>query len=95
MLSFNVVSSVTPKQVSFWSKELPVHGVGESVEAAEEDFLDAVVDYADAWFEELRYAPNHRAFGNLVRRVMSYEGDRDGLRRAVFARRLPSKITPP
>ncbi|MHB8395283.1 MAG: hypothetical protein ACYDC5_12490 [Candidatus Dormibacteria bacterium] len=81
---FNVLSSVREGQVTFWLDSVPVHGSGPSLEDAEDDFLDALIDYADLWTKELRHAPNHQGNGELVRRVAMYAEDRDELRRVVF-----------
>lgn len=81
---FDVKVSVTGHQTSMWIDGVPVHGVGDSYEEAEDDFLDALVSYAEEWVEELRYAPNHRANAPLVERVLMFAGDREELRRVVF-----------
>jgi hypothetical protein len=81
---FDVKVSLADGQASMWMDGIPVHGVGDSYDQAEEDFLDALVDYAETWIEELRFAPNHRAHGGLVERVLMYAGERDELRRVVF-----------
>lgn len=81
---FDVKVSFTSGQVAMWMDGAPVHGAGDTYDAAEEDFLDALVEYAEAWTEELRFAPNHRAKAGLVDRVLMYAGDRGELRRAVF-----------
>lgn len=81
---FDVKVSVTDDQTGMWIEGLPVHGVGDSYDEAEDDFLDALVEYAEEWLIELRFAPNHRQHAGLVERVLLYAGDRDELRRAVF-----------
>lgn len=81
---FDVKSSIQSGQVSFWIDGMPVHGVGASLEEAENDFLDAIVDYAGLWIDELRHAPNHKQNASLVRRITMYAGDREELRRIVF-----------
>lgn len=81
---FNVLSSVTPGQVAFWLADAPVHAVGADLDEATEAFLDALVDYAESWFDDLRRAPNHAGNLHLVLRVAIYAGDRGELARAVF-----------
>ncbi len=81
---FDVSVSFVDGQTSMWVDGVPVHGVGDSYDQAEEDFLDALVDYAEAWVCELRFAPNHKANAGLVQRVLMYAGDREELRRVVF-----------
>lgn len=82
---FDVKVSFTDGQTSMWIDGVPVHGVGDSYDEAEEDFLDALVDYAEAWVSELRFAPNHKANAGLVQRILMFAGDRDELRRVVFS----------
>ena len=81
---FDVKVSFSDGQISMWIGRVPVHGVGESYDEAEEDFLDALVDYAETWVTELRFAPNHKTNAGLVKRVLMFAGDRDELRRVVF-----------
>ena len=64
--------------------DVPVHAIGNGLDEAEDEFLDALVDYAELWLSELRHAPNHRSNAPLVQRIVMYAGDRDELRRVVF-----------
>ncbi len=79
-----VLSAVTDGQFSFWVDGAPVHAVGSNLDEAESNFLDALVDYAELWFEELSSAPNHEQFANLALLTAMYAGDRDELCRVVF-----------
>lgn len=81
---FEVKGAVTGGQFAFWLEDVPVHAVGADLDDAEEQFLDALVDYADLWYQELRYAPNHAGNQWLALRVAMYAGDREELRRVVF-----------
>src|SRR5437764_9071920 len=72
-----VKSAVTNGQFAFWLEDAPVHAVGTNLDDAEEQFLDALVDYADLWYQELRYAPNHAQHQYLALRVAMYAGDRE------------------
>jgi len=78
------VPLVTDGQIAFWLRDVPVHAVGADLEEAEVRFLDALVDYADLWFHELRYAANHAQHQHLALRVAMYAGNREELRRVVF-----------
>jgi len=80
----DVMSAVTDGQIAFWLRDVPVHAVGADLEEAEVRFLDALVDYADLWFHELRYAANHAQHQHLALRVAMYAGNREELRRVVF-----------
>ena len=82
---FLVKSSVDTDQVALWLEELPVHAVGADLGQAEEEFLDALIDYADLWTKELRYAPNHVKNENLVTRIAMFAGNREELRQVVFS----------
>lgn len=81
---FSVQSSVAADQVAFWLEDGLVHAVGGSLDEATGNFLDALVDYAEAWFAELRDAPNHAHNRLLVLRVVLLAGDRAALEAAVF-----------
>ena len=82
---FSVKSSVGDDQVAFWLEDAPVQAVGADLDEAEEEFLDALIDYADLWMRELRYAPNHAKNEILVTRIAMFAGDREELREVVFS----------
>ena len=71
--------------VGIWLPELPVHGQGETLEQAEDDVIDAALDYADMWFDQLHRAPNHVGNRGWVWRLAMAD-DRDALRRVLFGR---------
>ena len=81
---FEILSSITDEQVAFWLADGLVHGVGGDLRAATDDFLDALVDYASSWFQDLRSAPNHAHNRLLALRIALHAGDRDELERVVF-----------
>ena len=81
---FDVQVSVGEAQVSMWLEQAPVHGVGASYDEAEQEFLDALLDYAELWVKELRSAPNHRDNEGLVTLVLMHGDNRDELRSVVF-----------
>jgi hypothetical protein len=58
--------------------------VGRDLDEATETFLDALVDYAEMWFSELRRAPNHAGNRHLALRIAIFAGDRHELARVVF-----------
>lgn len=79
-----VLSAVTGGQFAFWVDGAPIHAVGDDLDAAEDAFLDALVDYAQAWFDDLKAAPNHKQFRDLALLVGIYAGDRSELHRVIF-----------
>lgn len=81
---FEVQSAVTGGQFAFWLDQVPVHAAAAGLDQAEDEFLDALVDYADLWHRELRHAPNHAGNRFLALRVALFAGHREELRRAVF-----------
>lgn len=81
---FSVNVSVLPDQVSMWIDGLPTHAVAPTLDEAEDAFLDALVEYAVDWVEELRFAPNHKQHYSLVQRILIYAEDREEFRRVVF-----------
>lgn len=55
-----------------WSALLPgvpVHGDAETFDAAIDDLIDALRDYAEDWNTRLRRAPNHQQHRSLVELV--------------------------
>ena len=81
---FDVLTSIHNGEVALWLATVPVQATGSTWQEAEDNFLDALVDYAALWAEELRHAPNHTQNAGLVRRVSMYAANRDELRRVVF-----------
>jgi hypothetical protein len=70
-------------QVGIYLEELDVHGVGATLEEAESDLLDAVLEYIDDWQDHLHAAPNHRGRAGYVRRIQ-LAGERAGVHRVLF-----------
>lgn len=54
---------------------LPIHGDGNSLDEALADTVDALRDYAAAWTERLRVAPNHEENDMLVQFVAAATDD--------------------
>jgi hypothetical protein len=81
---FVVKASVADGQVSLWLEDIPVLASAPTLDEAEEEFLDALIDYADLWLSDLRNAPNHRASAPYVQRIAAWAGDRDEFRQLVF-----------
>ncbi|MFI4971207.1 MAG: hypothetical protein ACHP7H_00890 [Hyphomicrobiales bacterium] len=81
---FDVLSSVTDDQVAFWLADGSAHAVGSDLGSATEGFLDALIDYAQSWYEDLRDAPNHVQNRWLALRIALHAGDRKELEYVVF-----------
>lgn len=79
-----VLSSVVAGQFSFWVDGAPIHASGDDLDRAEEAFLDALVDYAQLWFDQLSSAPNHTQHQRLALLVAMCAADRDQLRLVIF-----------
>jgi hypothetical protein len=54
---------------------VPVAADGATIEEAVEEMVDALRDYAEAWTERLRLAPNHEDNWGLVQIVMLASDD--------------------
>ena len=54
---------------------LPVHGDGEGVDAAIDDLVEALREYADDWNDRLLDAPNHRESWPVVELVQLASDD--------------------
>ena len=81
---FDVLSSVTDDQVAFWLADGSAHAVGPDLGSATEGFLDALIDYAQSWFDDLRDAPNHAQNRWLALRIALHAGEREELENTVF-----------
>lgn len=81
---FNVLSSVTDDQIAFWLEDGLVHATGATFDEAAAAFLDALVEYAEDWFDGLGSAPNHAHNRLLALRVSLHAGDREAFEVAVF-----------
>ena len=69
--------------VSIWLPELAVQGEGETLEKAQDDLIDAVIEYVEDWAEELRNYPDHADKAGWVHRLALTEGPGD-LRETLF-----------
>ena len=61
--------------VSMWIDGLPVSGQGESFEAAGQEIIDSLRDYAKTWIEDLRDYPNHKDRWGVVNLVLLSSDD--------------------
>ena len=61
--------------VSMWLDGLPVSGQGESFDAAGQDLIDSLRDYAKTWIEDLRDYPNHKDRWDVVNLVLLSSDD--------------------
>ncbi len=66
--------------------ELGVHGEGVSLEGAEDDLIDAVLEYCDDWHGFLATAPNHaeRRWWVFLIEAASVVSGPEGVRRLLF-----------
>ena len=69
--------------VEIWLPELEVYGQGSTLAEAQDDLVDAALDFVDAWETELRAAPNQRHKSGHARRVQ-LAGDRARVAEALF-----------
>jgi len=70
-------------EVGIYLAELDVHGVGATLEEAEDDLIDAALEYVEDWEDHLHAAPNHRGRVGHVRRL-ELAGDAAELHRVLF-----------
>jgi len=82
---------VEEDEVGIYLTELDVHGVGATLREAEDDLLEAALEYVEDWEDHLYAAPNHRRNVGYVRRI-ELAGDAAGVRRVLFAE--PSEQVP-
>lgn len=62
-------------QVSMWLDGLPVSGQGETFDAAGQEIIDSLREYAKTWVEDLRDYPNHKHRWDVVNLVLLSEDD--------------------
>ena len=70
-------------EVGIYLTELDVHGVGATLQEAEDDLIEAALEYVEDWEDHLYAAPNHRGKVGHVRRL-ELAGDAAGVRRVLF-----------
>jgi len=78
-------------EVGIYLTGLEVHGVGATLQEAEDDLLEAALEYVEDWEDHLYAAPNHRGNMGYVRRI-ELAGDAAGVRRVLFGE--PSEEAP-
>lgn len=66
---FNVQVRVGKDSVAMWVEHLPVHAQADDFEAATRALAAELVEYAEDWGNELRFAPNHKGSWGFVRRI--------------------------
>lgn len=62
-------------QVSMWLDGLPVSGQGETFDAAGQEIIDSLREYARTWVEDLRDYPNHKHRWDVVNLVLLSDDD--------------------
>src|SRR5665648_36467 len=60
---------VEESAVEIWLPELEVYGQGSTLAEAQDDLVEAALDFVDVWDAELRGAPNQRHKSGHARRV--------------------------
>jgi hypothetical protein len=66
------LSAVITPNDGGWAAYLPggpTHGAGPTVQAAVDDLIGALRDYAEDWRDQLQAAPNHAPYRALVELV--------------------------
>lgn len=66
---FAVQVRVGKDSVAMWVEKLPVHAQADDFESATRALATELVEYAQEWESELRFAPNHKDFWGFVRRI--------------------------
>ncbi len=66
---FAVQVRVGKDGVAIWVENLPVHAQADDFESATEALAAELVEYAEEWERELRFAPNHKDLWGYVRRI--------------------------
>lgn len=66
---FLVQVRVGTDTVAMWCERLPVHVQADDFEAATKALAAELIEYAEEWESELRFAPNHKDAWGFVRRI--------------------------
>lgn len=66
---FSVQVRVGKNSVAMWCEQLPLHAQAEDLEAATRALAAELIEYAEEWESELRFAPNHKDAWGFVRRI--------------------------
>ena len=69
--------------VEIWLPELEVYGQGSTLAQAQDDLVEAALDFVDAWEAQLRAAPNQRHKSGHARRQQLVH-DRADVAEALF-----------
>ena len=69
--------------VEIWLPELEVYGQGSTLAQAQDDLVEAALDFVDAWEAQLRAAPNQRHKSGHARRLQLAH-DRADVAEALF-----------
>jgi antitoxin (DNA-binding transcriptional repressor) of toxin-antitoxin stability system len=66
---FAVQVRVDTDSVAMWVENLPVHAQADDFESASRALAAELIEYAEEWESELRFAPNHKDLWGYVRRI--------------------------
>jgi hypothetical protein len=66
---FAVQVRVGKDSVAMWCEHLPIHAQADEFEAATRTLAAELIEYAEEWGSELRFAPNHKDAWGFVRRI--------------------------
>ncbi|MBI4728743.1 MAG: type II toxin-antitoxin system Phd/YefM family antitoxin [Acidobacteria bacterium] len=66
---FDVQVRVGKDTVAMWPGPLPVHAQADDFESATRALAAELIEYAEEWERELRFAPNHKDAWGFVRRI--------------------------
>lgn len=66
---FAVQVRVGENGVAMWCEHLPVQAQADDFEVATRALAAELVEYAEEWTSELRFAPNHKHAWGFVRRI--------------------------
>lgn len=82
---FSVQVRVGRDYVALWVDDLPVHAHADNLEAATDELVQELIQYAEDWEEQLRFAPNHGDAWGFVRRIQ-LAGNAEAIREMLIGR---------
>lgn len=66
---FAVQVRIGKDNVAMWVEDLPVHAQADELNSATHALAQELIEYAEDWESELRFAPNHKGALGFVRRI--------------------------
>lgn len=81
---FAVQVRVGEDSVAMWVEDLPLHAQADDFESATQELAQELIQYAEDWESQFRFASNHKDAWGFVRRI-ELAGSREAVRDMLIA----------